>query len=85
MRRLVYGLMWLLMIGWTAAVMVSIAQGLMANEQLMQVLDGNVVSEQAGQVFEGFWGQAAQARAIVWGIPMTVFALIAVITHPGRN
>ena len=50
MRRLVYGLMWLLMIGWTAAVLLDISQGLMANEQLMQVLDGNVVPEQAGQV-----------------------------------
>jgi hypothetical protein len=85
MRRLVYGLMWLLMIGWTAAVLLDISQGLMANEQLMQALDGNVVPEQAGQVFQGFWGQAAQARAVVWGIPMTVFALIAVITHPGRG
>ncbi len=85
MRRLVYGLMWVLMIGWTAALLVNISQGLMANEQFLQVLGGNVVPEQAGQIFQGFWGEAAQARAVVWGIPMAVFALIAVITHPGRS
>ena len=85
MMRLVYGLMWLLMIGWTAAVLFDLSQGQEANEQLMQALDGSAVPEQAKQVFEGFWGQAAQARAVVWGIPMTVFALIAVITHPGRG
>ena len=73
------------MIGWTAALLVNISQGLMGNEQFMQVLDGNVVPEQAEQIFQGFWGEAAQARAVVWGIPMTVFALIAVITHPGRS
>ncbi len=85
MRRLIYGLMWLLMIGWTAAVLFDLSQGLVANEQLMQALDGNAVPEQAKHEFEGFLGQAAQARAVVWGIPMTDFALIAVITHPGRG
>ncbi len=27
------------------------------------------------------WGPAGQGRAIVWGLPMTVFALIAAITQ----
>ncbi len=89
MQRLVYGLMKLLMILWTAAVLYDIGQGLFADDELLKVINGELISEQSGQLVKkfwaGFWSSAAQTRAIIWGMPMTVFALIAVITHPGRS
>lgn len=73
------------MILWTAAVVYDLALALLSGGLLTTVLNGDIVSEQAGALFQGywqgFWGPAAQARAIVWGLPMTAFTMIAAYTR----
>ena len=85
MNRIVHYLMFLLMVLWTAVLVTDLVQGLMASG----VVAGAPVEQTPVQTAQGafqtllpdLWGPAAQARAIVWGVPMTVFALIAAITQ----
>ena len=85
MSRIFFYLMVILMIIWTTAVLADVAGGLLATESVSAALDtGSMV--QAGEaalsaLWSDFWGPTAQARAIVWGIPMLVFAMIAAIAQ----
>jgi hypothetical protein len=83
MHRVVYYLMIVLMFVWTAVLVVDLGQSLLAGNPLAAA-DGSA-AQAATQVFDwvraDFWGPTAQARAIVWGIPMVVFSLIAAIAQ----
>ncbi len=85
MNRIVHYLMLILMVFWTAVLVTDLVQGLLASG----VFAGSPVDQTPIQTAQGalqtllpdLWGPAAQARAIVWGLPMIVFALIAAITQ----
>ena len=85
MNRIVHYLMFLLMVLWTAVLVTDLVQGLLASG----VFAGAPADQTPIQTAQGafrtllpdIWSPAAQARAIVWGLPMTVFALIAAITQ----
>ncbi len=85
MNRIVHYLMLFLMVFWTAVLVTDLVQGLLASG----VFAGAPVDQTPIQTAQGafktllpdLWGPAAQARAIVWGLPMIVFALIAAITQ----
>ncbi len=85
MRRIVHYLMIVLMVLWTAVLLADLAQGLLASGIFAAApVDQTPTQTAQGAVqtlLRDFWGAAAQARAIVWGVPMTVFALIAAITQ----
>ncbi len=85
MSRFVFYLMVILMIVWTTAVLADLAGGLLATEAVAAAL-ANGSMAQAGEaalsaLWSDFWGPTAQARAIVWGIPMLVFSMIAAIAQ----
>ncbi len=85
MLRIVHYLMFFLMVLWTAVLVTDLVQGLLASG----VFAAAPVDQTPIQIAQGafqallpdLWGPSAQARAIVWGLPMTVFALIAAITQ----
>jgi hypothetical protein len=83
MHRAVYSLMIVLMVVWTALLVVDLAQSLLAANPLAEA--GGSVALGAGKVLDwiraDLWSPAAQARAVVWGIPMVVFSLIAAIAQ----
>jgi hypothetical protein len=85
MNRIVHYLMFLLMVLWTAVLVTDLVQGLLASGVFADTpVDQSPVQTAQGAfqtLLPDLWGPAAQARAIVWGLPMTVFALIAAITQ----
>lgn len=85
MRRVINYLTIVLMVLWTAVLLADLTQALLtsgvfaatpAEQTPIQTAQGALET-----LLPDFWGPAAQARAIVWGLPMTVFALIAAITQ----
>ncbi len=85
MLRIVQYLMLFLMILWTAVLVTDLVQGLLASGVFAAAPVDQTPIQTAQGAFQtllpDLWGPAAQARAIVWGLPMTVFALIAAITQ----
>jgi len=85
MTRIVHYLMFLLMVLWTAVLVTDLVQGLLASGVFAGTPADQTPVQTAQGVFQtllpDLWGPAAQARAIVWGVPMTVLALIAAITQ----
>ncbi len=85
MRRIVHYLMIVLMVLWTAVLLADLVQGLLASGVFAAAPADQAPIQTAQGVFQALlsdlWGAAAQARAIVWGVPMMVFALIAAITQ----
>jgi hypothetical protein len=85
MLRIVHYLMFFLMVLWTAVLVTDLVQGLMASGVFAATPADQTPVQTAQGVFQkllaDLWGPAAQARAIVWGLPMMVFALIAAITQ----
>ncbi len=85
MSRIFFYLMVILMIFWTTAVLADIAGGLLATESIATALasGSTVLAGEAAfsALWNDFWGPTAQARAIVWGIPMLVFSMIAAIAQ----
>jgi hypothetical protein len=75
----------LLMVLWTAVLVVDLAQGLLSIGGIVAVgadePAGEWVRRIALGVWYDLWSLKAQARAIVWGIPMIVFALITALTQ----
>ena len=84
MSRVIYNLMIVLMILWTAVLALDLIQGVLSGGMLGADA-APTATEAAGNVFRNvlsnIWGPAAQARAVVWGLPMIVFALIAAISQ----
>lgn len=85
MSRIVHYLMIFLMVFWTAILVADLVQILMASGIFATAPVEQTPIQTAQGAFQALlpdlWGPAAQARAIVWGLPMTVFALIAAITQ----
>ena len=85
MLRIVHYLMFFLMVLWTAVLVTDLVQGLLASGVFAAAPVDQTPIQTAQVAFQtllpDLWGPAAQARAIVWGLPMTVFALIAPITQ----
>ncbi len=85
MNRAIYFLMIVLMVLWTAVLAADLVQGLLASGVFAAPGPEQSAVQTAESVYrklsQDFWGPAAQARAIVWGLPMIVFALLAAITQ----
>lgn len=85
MHRIVHYLMIFMMILWTALLIADLVQGFLGGGVLATAPVDQTPVETAQRTFQALlpdlWGPAAQARAIVWGLPMTVFSLIAAITQ----
>ena len=85
MRRALNYLTIVLMVLWTAVLVVDLTQALLSSGVFAAAPAEQTPIETAQGAFQtllpDFWGPAAQARAIVWGLPMTVFALLAAITQ----
>ena len=85
MNRIVHYLMIVLMVLWTAVLVTDLVQGLLASGIFAATPVDRTPIETAQGAFQSLlpdvWSPAAQARAIVWGLPMIVFALIAAITQ----
>ncbi len=85
MHRIVHYLMIFMMILWTALLIADLVQGFLGGGVLASAPAAQTPVETAQRTFQALlpdlWGPAAQARAIVWGLPMTVFSLIAAITQ----
>ena len=85
MHRAIHYSMFVLMLVWTAAVAADIAVSLLGDTTVTGAVDTASPVASAENVLlalrTDIWGATAQARAIVWGIPMTVFALVAAITQ----
>ena len=85
MARAIYTLMIVLMVLWSAALAVDLVQGLLASGVFAAPAAEQSVVQTAQSVYRSLlsdlWSPAAQARAIVWGLPMIVFALIAAISQ----
>ncbi len=85
MPRAIYFLMIVLMVLWTAVLAADLVQSLLASGVFAAPEPEQSAVQTAESVyrklFPDLWGPAAQARAIVWGLPMIVFALLAAITQ----
>lgn len=85
MRLVVHYLMMVLMVLWTGVLLTDLVQSLLASGVFAAAPVEQTPIQTAQGAFQAllpdFWGPAAQARAIVWGLPMMVFALIAAITQ----
>ncbi len=85
MQRFVYGLAVLMMVVWTAIVVADLVVSIGSAGWLAAAAQEGVTPAAARGMFDAFradfWGAAAQARAIVWGLPMIAFALIAALTQ----
>lgn len=85
MHRVIYVLMILLMIVWTAGVVYDLALVVLNSQAAAGAATEATAIQTAERAFDELWadvwGPKAQARAIVWGIPMIVFAMIAAISQ----
>ena len=85
MRRVLYYLTIVLMVLWTAVLVADLTQVLLSSGIFAATPAEQTPIQTAQGAFQtllpDLWGTAAQARAIVWGLPMIVFALIAAITQ----
>ena len=85
MRRVLYYLMIVLMVLWTAVLVADLTQVLLSSGIFAATPAEQTPIQTAQGAFQtllpDLWSPAAQARAIVWGLPMIVFALIAAITQ----
>jgi hypothetical protein len=73
------------MVLWTAFLVADLVQLALSSGLLASPAEGEAVPAALDRgyrtVRDVIWGSAAQARAIVWGLPMIVFALVAAITR----
>ena len=85
MRRVLYYLTIVLMVLWTAVLVADLTQVLLSSGIFAATPAEQTPIQTAQGAFQtlvpDLWSPAAQARAIVWGLPMIVFALIAAITQ----
>ncbi|MGH6932978.1 MAG: hypothetical protein ACREEE_11160 [Dongiaceae bacterium] len=86
MRGFVHGITILLMIVWTVVVLADIAIGFSVPPGTTDAIVAGVTPDQLTQYYSefrsAFFSAAAQTRAIVWGIPMIAFGIIAAMTQP---
>ncbi len=86
MRGLVLVVMAVFMVLWTTAVVVDLWYVYQAESESLVLASGALSLAEIERLFQqirpSVWSDAAQARAIVWGLPMMVFAMIAAISRP---
>ena len=86
MRGLVHAVAILLMIVWSVIVLIDIAIGFSVPPGTTEAIVAGVTPDQLTQYYSdfrlAFFSPAAQTRAIVWGIPMIAFGIIAAMTQP---
>ena len=86
MRGFLLVVMAVLMAIWTAAVVADLWYVFQAESASLVLASGVLSLAEIERLFQqvrpGVWSDAAQARAIVWGLPMMVFAMIAAISRP---
>lgn len=85
MPKFFFWLMVILMVLWTGILGLDLVRSLLADQQLMAVA-GQADPLAAGEaavpgLLAKIWGPDGQARAIVWGLPMIVFSMIAAISQ----
>jgi len=85
MQRTIYYATVALMVLWTAFLVADLVQLALVDELFAAPAEGEAVPAALDRGYQTvrnvIWGSAAQARAIVWGLPMIVFALVAAITR----
>jgi len=85
MQRTIYYATIVLMILWTAFLAADLVQLALGSGLLAAPAEGEAMPAALDRGYQTvrdvIWGSAAQARAIVWGLPMIVFALVAAITR----
>jgi hypothetical protein len=85
MPKFFFWLMIVLMVVWTGILGFDLVTSLLADQQLLAVADQPDPLAAGEAAVPGLlakiWGPAGQARAIVWGLPMIVFAMIAAISQ----
>ena len=86
MRGLLLVIMALLMVIWTTAIVVDLFYVIEAGSANLALASGALSLAEIERLFQqlrpSVWSEPAQARAIVWGLPMMVFAMIAAISRP---
>ncbi len=86
MRGFILVAMASLMVIWTAGVVIDLWYVYQAASDSLVLASGALSLAEIERLFQqvrpGVWSDAAQARAIVWGLPMMVFAMIAAISRP---
>jgi len=85
MQRTIYYATIVLMVLWTAFLVADLVQLVLASGLAAGPADGEAVPAALDRGYQTvrdvIWGSAAQARAIVWGLPMIVFSLVAAISR----
>ncbi len=85
MPRAIYFSVIVLKVLWTAVLAADLVQSLLASGVFAAPGPEQSTVQAAESVYRklslDLWGPAAQARAIVWGLPMIVFSLLAAITQ----
>lgn len=86
MRGFVHGITVLMMIVWTVIVLADIAVGVGVPPGTTEAIVAGVTQDQLTQYYTefrmAFFSPVAETRAIVWGIPMIAFGIIAAMTQP---
>lgn len=82
MKPIVSGLLLVLMTVWTGFALADIATAAVASGWVDQVTAGgpDAINQALAIAREAAFGEAGQARALVWGLPMLVFAVILSLT-----
>jgi hypothetical protein len=85
MPKFMFWFMVLLMVLWTAVLGLDLVRSLLADQQLLAVA-GQPDPLAAGEaavpgLLAKIWSSDGQARAIVWGLPMIVFSMIAAMSQ----
>ncbi len=85
MHRAIYFLMIVLMVLWTSVLAADLMQSLLASGIFAAPEPEQSTVQTAESIYRkllpDLWGPAAQARAIVWGLPMIVFAVLAAVAQ----
>lgn len=85
MQRTIYYATIGLMVLWTAFLVADLVQVILVSGLVAPPGEGEAVPAALDRGYQTvrdvIWGPAAQARAIVWGLPMIAFALVAAITR----
>jgi hypothetical protein len=86
MRGFVHGITILLMIVWSLIALADIVIGFNVPPGTTEAIVAGVTPDQLTQYYtqfrSSFFSQVAETRAIVWGIPMIAFGIIAAMTQP---
>jgi hypothetical protein len=82
MKPIASGLILVLMTFWTGVALADIASAALASGWVDQLTatEPGALREALAAAREAAFGEAGQARAVVWGLPMLVFAVMLSLT-----